>query len=368
LRSCGARILVARTDAIGEARELARPAGYARYGIDGIIVANDGRVLVRMGPCRYGNVDRPRAILTATPGGSKLRVLARSRSGYAGWPVSESGRVFAMCVPVKRTKSSWTSELTLVDVRDGLTVKRARLTTNVTSLGPECVASDAGTATMMVIRNRKTPRKFTNLGVSVGRNGTARFSLPGGTRDHGIGLETASPDGSQVITRFTGLDATVINTRTGRYSRPFRSDDGGMAGFVYIDGMPLTRWSPYAPALLITHSDGSVHIFNPDTLKTTRLGRGLASRIGGLRTCFLPSGRVLIAATPDRREARQQLFVSDTRRTRVSPIDTSALGTVTSVSCEAAKSADTIVIATASGALYSVSASSIDGSPITSAL
>ena len=44
----------------------------------------------------------------------------------------------------------------------------------------------------------------------------------GGTREHGIGLEAVSPDGKQVVTRFDVNEATVINTMTGRYSRPFR--------------------------------------------------------------------------------------------------------------------------------------------------
>jgi hypothetical protein len=80
---------------------------------------------------------------------------------------------------------------------------------------------------------------------------------------------------------------------------------------------------------------------------------------------MLPSGRILFGAHADQREAAQQLFLTDERRTRVSRIDTSALGTVTSVSCEAAGSADAVAVATSSGALYAIAASSIDGSPFT---
>jgi hypothetical protein len=219
---------------------------------------------------------------------------------------------------------------------------------------------------MMVIRARKARHMFTNVGVTVGGQGTPRFSLPGGTRDHGIGLEAVSPDGEQVVTRLDVQEATVINTRTGRYSRAFRPPPyGGTWSFTGVDGMPLLPWSPFAPAVVLT-SRGSVGIFNPRTLKTKRVGRVLSPRGGGMRTtCFLPSGRVLMASVPDRRFARQQLFVTDIRRTRVSRIDTSAVGTVTSMSCEAAGSGDTVVVATSAGALYAVAASTIDGSPFT---
>lgn len=361
---CRTQLRVGRSDALAAARVVETPAAYARYGIDGITVADDGRVLARVGPCRDGSVGDPRAILSAAPDASRLEPVARARGSFADWPVSQSGRVFAICVPVRRSRSQWTSEVTVVDVRDGLKVRRARLSTNTTGLGPACVASDAGTATMMVIRRRKAPHKFTNVGVTVGGRGTPRFSLPGGTLEHGIGLDAVSPDGSQVVTRFDVDEATVINTRSGRYSRAFRPTDGG-AGFVVFNGMPLMRWSPFAPALVITRSDGWALSFNPRTLRTTRLGRVVRGRFGGIRPCFLPSGRILLAATPRRSEALQELFVSDPGRRRVSRIDTSALGTVTSVSCEAAQSADAVVVATASGALYSVAASSIDGSPIT---
>jgi hypothetical protein len=180
-----------------------------------------------------------------------------------------------------------------------------------------------------------------------------------------IGLEAVSPDGEQVVTRFDVEEATVINTRTGRYSRAFRPPRyGGTRTYAALDGMPPLPWSPFAPAVVVAHR-GSVGIFNPDTLKTERVGRVVAPR-GGLRTtCFLPSGRALMASVSDRRSAQQQLFVSDIRRTRLSPIDTTALGALTSVSCEAAGSADRVVVATSRGALYAVAASTIDGSPFT---
>jgi hypothetical protein len=57
--------------------------------------------------------------------------------------------------------------------------------------------------------------------------------------------------------------------------------------------------------------------------------------------------------------------VTDERRKRVSQIDTNALGVVTAVSCEAAASADAVLIATSSGVLYEATASTIDGSPFT---
>ncbi len=364
-RSCRPRIRAATSDAVGGARELQLPARYARYGIDGLTVADDGRVLIRLGRCRDGRVDRPRVILSAAPGATTTDVVAQSRSGYATWPVSQSGRVFALCTPVRRSKSQWTSEVTVVDPRAGLKVRRSRLSTNVTSLGPECVASDAGTATMMVIRARRAPHKFTNVGVTVGGPSTPRFSLPGGTRDHGIGLDAVSPDGEQVITRFDVREATLINTRTGRYSRAFRPRPGGYGGFRIFEGMPLSRWSPFAPALVFAGSNGTAVSFNPRTLRFTRLGPMVRTRFGALRTCMLPSGRILFASMADRREVAQQLFVTDEARTRVSRIDTSALGTVTSVSCEAAGSADAVVVATSSGALYAVAASTIDGSAFT---
>jgi hypothetical protein len=294
-----------------------------------------------------------------------MDLVAQSRSGYATWPVSQSGRVFALCAPVRTTKSRWTSEVTVVDTRAGLKVRRSRLATNVTSQGPECVASDAGTATMIVIRARKAPHKFTNVGVTVGGAGTPRFSLPGGTLDHGIGLEAVSPDGRQVVTRFDVREATLINTRTGRHSRAFRPRPGSQGGFPRFGGMPLSRWSPFASALVFPGTSGSAVTFDPRTLRFTRLGPMVGRRFGALRICMLPSGRILFGAHADRREAAQQLFLTDDRRTRVSRIDTSALGTVTSVSCEAAGSADTVAVATSSGALYAVAASSIDGSPFT---
>jgi hypothetical protein len=367
-RTCRPRIRAASSDGLGAARELQLPARYARYGVDGLTVADDGRVLARLGPCRRGRVDRPRVILSAAPEATTMEVVAQSRSGYSEWPVSQSGRVFALCTPVRRTKSQWTSEVTLIDTRAGLTVRRARLSTNSVAIGPYCVASDAGTATMMVIRAREARNKFTNVGVTVGGQGTPRFSLPGGTRDHGVGLEAVSPNGEQVVTSFSGLgvrEATVINTRTGRYSRAFRPPNfGGTWTASDVGGMPLLPWSPFAPAVVVMHR-GSVGVFDTRTLKTKRVGR-VVPRFGGLRTtCFLPSGRVLMASVPDRRSARQQLFVTDIQRTRVSRIDTSALGTVTSVSCEAAGSADMVVVATSSGTLYAVAASTIDGSPLT---
>jgi hypothetical protein len=365
-RTCRPRIRAASSDTVDAARDLQLPARYARYGIDGLTVADDGRVMVRLGPCRDGRVDRPRVILSAAPEATAMEVVAQSRSGYAEWPVSQSGRVFGLCTPVRRTKSQWTSEVTVVDPRAGLTVRRSRLLTNRVGLGPECVASDAGTATMMVIRARKARNKFTNVGVSVGGQGTPRFSLPGGTRDHGIGLEAVSPNGRQVVTDFDAREATLIDTRTGRYSHAFHPRLDGQAGFIIAEGMPLSRWSPFAPALVFTQSDGAVVSFDPRTLRFKRLGP-LTRRapFGALRTCMLPSGRVLFAAMADRREAAQQLIVTDERRTRVLRIDTSALGTVTSVSCEAAASADAVVIATSSGVLYAVTASTIDGSPFT---
>ena len=366
-RTCRPRVLAATSDAVAAARELQLPARYARYGLDGLTVADDGRVLVRLGRCRSGRVDRPRVILSAAPGATALDVVAQSRSRYADWPVSQSGRVFGLCAPVRQTKSQWTSEVTVVDARAGLKVRRSRLSTNVTSVGPECVASDAGTATMTVIRARKARNKFTNVGVTVGGAGAPRFSLPGGTRDHGLGLEAVSPDGEQVVTSFSAFvrEATLINTRTGRHSRAFRPRPGSQGGFEIFGGMPHTRWSPYAPALVFPGTSGAAVIFDPRTLRFRRLGPMVRTRFAAVRMCMLPSGRILFAVNQDRREAAQQLFVTDERRTRVSRIDTSALGTVTSVSCEAAGSADAVVVATSAGALYALAASAIDGSPFT---
>jgi hypothetical protein len=360
-RSCPQPVDVGRTDGSEPPRRLVLPDAEARLAVNGLTVGADGRVIARVGPCKDGRESRAsRAILTADPGSTRFRVLARSRSSYSRWPVSQDGRVFAVCAPVVRGKSTWTSQVTVVDSRNGLSVRHARLSTNRPG-GPECLASNAGTATMMVIRARKAAHRYTNVGVTVGGHGTPRFSLPGGTRDHGIGLETISPDGTQVATRFDVPQATVIHTTTGRYSRAFRPR-GGSAGFVHTDGIPLVRWSPFAPVVALTRHDGSVLIFNPRTLRTTRVGR-VASHRGGIRTCFLPSGRVLLAAQPDRRLPRQQLFVTDTRRTRALRIDTSAIGTVTSVSCDAAASGKVFAASADTGLVYEMAANAIDGSP-----
>ena len=363
-RSCPRPVHVARTDGSEPPRRLVLPGAYARYAVNGVTVGAGGRVTVRVGPCRNGfEPSESRAILTADPGSASFRVLASSRSGYSDWPVSQDGRVFAVCAPVVRRKSGWTSQITVVDSRDGLSVSRARLSTNLEE-GPYCVASNAGTATMMVIRARKAAHRFTNVGVTVGGRGTPRFSLPGGTRDHGIGLEAVSPDGTQVVTRFDVPEATVIDTASGRYSRSFRPPDfGGTWTHTALQGMPALPWSPFAPAVVVP-ARGSVGMFDPRTQKTTRVGR-VVPRFGGLRTtCFLPSGRVLLAAVPDRRLARQELFVTDARRARALPIDSSAIGTVTSISCDAAAAGKVFAASADTGRVYELAANDIDGSPL----
>jgi hypothetical protein len=366
-RSCPRRIAVGRTDGLEPPRRLVLPDAYTGSAVNGVTVGAGGRVTVRVGRCDDGwepSASESRAILTADPGSTSLRVVASSRSSYAEWPVSQDGRVFAVCAPVARTKSTWTSQVTVVDSRNGLAVRHARLSTNVVSLGPECIASDAGTATMMVIRARKAPHKFTNVGVTVGGRGTPRFSLPGGTRDHGIGLGSVSPDGTQVVTRFDVPQATVIHTTTGRYSRSFRPPDfGGVWTSIGLDGTPDLPWSPFAPGVVVP-ARGSVGIFDPRTLKTARVDRVVPRRGSLGKPCFLPSGRVLMASVPDRRFAPQQLFVTDIRRTRALRIDTSAIGTVSAVSCDAAASGKVFAASADTGLVYEMAADAIDGAPL----
>lgn len=291
-------------------------------------------------------------------------MVARSRSGYAEWPVSQDGRVFAVCAPIRRGRHRLVAKVTVVDARQGLSVDSARSTTNITDLGPDCVASNAGTATMTVIRRRKARRKFTTIGVTVGRRGTPRFSLPGGTRDHGIGLETVSPDGKQVVTRFDVPEATVIQTVTGRHSRAFRPSRGGWIGFPLAgvwEGVPAITWSPFAPAV-VKVGRRAVEVFNPRTFRSSRLLR-ITSHRGGARPCFLPSGRVLVAVSRDVESPRQELFVTNRQRTRVKRIDTGQLGSPSSVSCEAAGIAGKVFVATTAGRVFEVTAEAIDGSP-----
>jgi hypothetical protein len=308
-RSCPRSVDVARTDGSEPPRRLVAPDAYARMAVNGLTVGAGGRVTVRVGPCEDGREPSDsRAILTADPGSTMLRVLAHSRSNYSDWPVSQDGRVFALCRRTKVAGLRAVAELTVVDSGAQLEVSRARLPYRYAPLGPACVASDAGTATMTALRRRPGVgekaklRDYRVAGVTARGDRSPRFELPYGVAIPNAGLEAASPSGDEVVTGFStfGTTAIVIRTATGRHSRPFRTPTDGLyatpsSGGQFTLGQPMLPWDPFAPAIVAFGGQGrrgfAVRVINPHTLKTSRAATLPADpRADRTRACFLPPG------------------------------------------------------------------------------
>ncbi|HTE63422.1 MAG TPA: hypothetical protein VK631_23905 [Solirubrobacteraceae bacterium] len=383
-RSCAAgRVDVARTDGSEPPRTLALPRAYARSYVNGVTIGAGGRVTVRVGRCDEGREpggSDNRAILTADPGSARLRVLARSRSSFSQWPVSQDGRVFALCRRAKTAGGRAGAELTVVDSDPVLKVSSARLASNDEQLWPACVASDAGTATMTVIRRRpgapaRTLRDYRIAGVTVGGGRSPSFMLPYGVAIPNSGLEAASPSGHEVVTGYFDTTAIVIQTRTGRHSRPYRTPTDGFTGTSafggrYVGGQPLLAWDPFAPAIVSLGTQGiqrayRVRVFNPHSLKSSRPTNVPGDPLHDYSSvCFLPSGRVLFEVRRDGGTAPSQLLVSDAQRSRFTKLDAGRVGTVSSVSCDAAAAGKVFAATAGSGLVYEVAANTIDGSPL----
>jgi hypothetical protein len=363
---CARQVFVVPTDGSAPPTRLALPGPHARAAVDAVTVADNGRVTIRVAGCESHT---SRAILTADPGQTQLRTLVSARSSAARWPASQDGRVLAVCRPRGRN-----AVLTVVDSDPELTVKSATLRFNG-ERSVDCVASDAGTATMSVIRHRPgAPRKglrhYRRAGVTVGPDATTRFQLPFGVAVEHYRLETASPAGDAVTTSFLARKAVVIDTRSGRHGRPFRSPEATLsappAGGPAVSGQPTAPWSPFASAIVVSdiRRGGGVRILDPRTGRLSRLFRVTAPRRSfGARACFLPSGRVLLDV--ESMLSASQLAVSDPGHSRFSQIDTSGIGTVDSVSCGAAAAGRVFVGTVDTGMIYALDANTLDESPLT---
>jgi hypothetical protein len=364
--SCARTVHVARTDGSTPPTRLSLPDPYTRTGVDGLTVSAGGRVTVRVTRCQSS---RNVAILTADPGATTFRVAASSRSGSTRWPVSQDGRVFAMCRP-----RGSTAQLTVVDSDPELTVRRASLRFNVRGT-VSCVASDAGTATMSIIRHRRGAsragvRHYRRAGVTIGPRGTSRFQLRYGLAVRDPWLGSVSPSGDEVITELRGGQAVVIRTDTGRAGRPFRTPqvilNVPLAGAPYAFGAPNAPWSPFGPVIMLSdiRGTGSVRIVDPHARRVTRAFRVVTPRRSpGARVCFLPSGRVLLDV--ETMLSASQLVISDARRSRFTRIDASALGVVASASCGAAAAGRLFVATIDNGMIYELDANAVDESPVT---
>jgi hypothetical protein len=341
---------------------------------------------VRVGRCErdFYTGRESRAILTAAPGAATFTVLAQSRSSYSSWPLSQNGRVLALCQRKKLSDTRAVSRLTVVRSDPGFAVSSARTTAyNDVGYGPQCVASDAGVATLTVFTRRhpgdgpaNSRREFREAGLVVGRPAVKRFALPYGARTQG--LETARPDGGQVLTSITNLGATpgaLVDTTTGRRGRPFSNPvpRSGLVGSQaipggFLDGVPLISWHPYASAIVLRNNAGRASFLDP---RTGRVSRSL--HVGdprtAARTCFLPSGRVLFESRDRRGAARSRFFVTNPARTRAVEIDSSRLGSVRSMTClpKLNGASDVLLAVTDSGAVYQAPAGEVEANPVLTA-
>lgn len=375
LTACPRQADVAAVGASTAPKKVTLPAAYAHSGMNAVAVADDGTLTIRVRRCQRFATRQDLAVLTAGPASSQLTLRFRL-SPPNGSATSQDGRVFAGCTNASHHGRIRTARLSLIDSRAPGRVRTARLTYDTQNL-VTCVASDAGTATISVVRKRPGKNKFKFVGVTIGRAGTHTFGVPVSlpkSRGLALALGAASPDGKQVITAFGSFDrhpkATVIQTTSGRHSRLFRVP--AIANAVGAVAYPSTNtdayrsfdsWDPFAPALVLTDEPSTVGIFNARTLTESPSMR--VNRYGRIDPCFLPSGRVLFVGSPDGSAgASYSLAITNPARTRIEPIDTTQTGPISSASCEAVASTGQVLLSTPAGHVFSVAANTLDGSPL----
>jgi hypothetical protein len=235
---------------------------------------------------------------------------------------------------------------------------------------------------MTVIRRRPgapakaARRDFRTAGVTVGGTGSPGFQLPYGVAIPNAGLEAASPSGEEVVTALDTPTAIVIRTATGRYSRPFRNptesiQSAASFGGGYMSDQAILPWDPFAPAIVSVWAQERargyrVRVFDPHSLKSSQPTSVPDLNVHSHpRVCFLPSGRVLLEIRADSgKNAPSRLLVSDAQRSRFTALDAVRLGTVSSISCDAAASGKVFAATAGTGLVYEVRANTIDGSPL----
>jgi hypothetical protein len=353
---------------------LGLPGRYVRSSVVAMTVSSSGRVtvLVSDGPKCYER--GASAVLSAARGATRFTQVVRTTRDAAGPSVAPDGRVVALCFGIGATKGAnpRLGKLVVVNTEPEFVVSTAT-ESYYENPGVDCAASDRGTATMTVVQRVSTaggsgPNDFRTAGVTVGDGHARRFALKGGTGGSGIG--GVSPSGRQIIVEFDhGRAPVAVRVRDGRSRTLPRS----LANVTLQSTLttpagsgaakPLLGWNPFADA--ITANELAAHDNRLRTLDIVS-GRWRAPlhlpRQGNARICFLPTGRVLVAAGTFASGAETpRVYRSDGTGSRFVPTDTRSLGTVFSISCESAP--DRVYVTTAdSGRVFEIDAGAVDDS------
>jgi hypothetical protein len=392
-RDCVTEAYVAPTEGAAAPRRIALPPTYRLSWITGIAAGPGGRVTIRVAACgdNVAESTDERAILTADPGATQFRVLVQGRPTDAEhWPISQDGRVFGACQLTKRAGRPF-AKLTVVESEPALRVRVAVLAYGQIRRPdlPGCVVSDSGLGTMTIFQAKgpgKQPHDhwqkfYRGAGITIGDAGTKRFRLPWGLMIPGFDVLAATPNGDTVLLGQVGLNVQkpvvrVMHTVTSSYSRAVSASRvfprGGAQLTATSDrepasGMPLP-WDPFAASILTVYA-GNVSAFDPLTLHATRPMR--VAPPGPSRSnytiCFLPSKRVLIKtiSTSAPNQPRWNLYMSDPSRSRFGALAVSALGSVSSISCDAVGSNKLFLAAAETGEVFEAPATGLDDSPLT---
>jgi hypothetical protein len=248
-----------------------------------------------------------------------------------------------------------------------ITVRIRRSHNNVT----DCAASDSGAVTMSYERPHNSHAQLITLGY--GR--PHRVQLPYIKGGYGP-LMSLSPNGRDavLVARDVG-DPVIVGLLDGHLRKiavpaMFRSHGSyglsGEQGFgpnvLGVFGVafhPLPQW--VAPNLIVASpgkARGAGHMY-PLMLNPTTGQWNSVQKLKVSLFCPLASGRVLFASP--RRKA-YTLYLSNSTRTHLAPVDTSKLGTIHAVSCPMNANSVYVSLGESRATLYRAAGSTIDGS------
>lgn len=371
--ACPRSIYIAENGTETAPRPVVLPRQYSHASVDAIAVSDTGVVTVGVAPCHGRDFFANSAILTGGPRDQQLAVRAAYHADWPeGWQISQNGRVFVGCGMVSHHGQS-SPEMSLIDSRAPQQLRTAQLSSGS---APNCIASNAGTATMTAYRHAGTPASVI-VGLTIGTGEKRPFRFAADCQNGGGDLGVVSPSGAQVVAGINSHSischqqrVTLINTTTAQ-SRSFQHPFGYLREETGVLGPNTARlwssfgfWDPFAPALGEMDSfEGVVGILNSQTLKSSHALKIFPpdGRNGKISPCFLPSGRILFVG---RSHGKYSVLVTNATRTRVSVIDTTQIGAISSASCEAVATTGEVFLTTPAGHVYAVSADALDGSPL----
>jgi hypothetical protein len=374
-------------------RTLVVPRRYAHSRVEALGVSSGGRVTALLSTYNTdcyaaGMFDASpgdgAAILSASPGDAALHVIVSAVLHAGSSPVvsgavytlgdvaaSPLGDTFAMCFLPRI--SARTADLVEVINRDALTIRRTSASTGVKHAIPECAASDAGTATMLL-----TTRGHERF-VSTGRG--LRHDLRARTDGAFFGLNL-SPSGGAVA------DGGIVNLSTGQETpeagphgyNPNRNSlnvpaTNGLNAFEPFDQPgdfnSVVSWATPTTILstLSPNSGTGRHYLLLLNRQTGRWSKPLYfENVDGQHFatyCGLSTGRVLLGIGTDGGYGRPnsyRVFLSDRGATRFTALNTAALGQIHAISCGIPAGRVYVSVGTYPARLLTADATAIDGS------